>query len=407
MPALGDCIGILCMKEDCKVKQFFLLLVLGMALLLGTTALAQEATPEATAAADIEPWVCPEDVLNLENKTLNILNWATYIAEDTIPNFEEACGVTVTTDFFGNNEELLSRLRAGNPGFDIVVPSDFAVAQMIAEGLLEPLAKENIPNFDNLNPSLLDREYDPGNVYTVPYQWGTIGIGYNVDAVKEVYGEDVEITSWNQLFDYPQPRVAWLDDPRSMLGVALIMNGFDPNSTNPDEIQQATDYLIEKGRNNVLRIAADDGQELLARGEADMVVEYMGDIFQVALACEEDPNCTTEYAYALPEEGSNLWVDNLAIPVGAQNKRLAEAFIDYVLHPQIGADISNYIAYASPNQAAIDAGLIDEAFLSSPIIYPSEETVENLFTINPFADDPELQQVYNDAWDTLKIQVGR
>ncbi|MBI5668278.1 MAG: spermidine/putrescine ABC transporter substrate-binding protein [Chloroflexi bacterium] len=389
------------------MKRLYLLLILGVVLLLGTTALAQEATPEATAAADIEPWVCPEDVLNLENKALNVLNWATYVAEDTIPNFEAACGVTVTTDFFGSNEELLSRLRAGNPGFDIVVPSDFAVGQMIAEGLLEPLTKENIPNIVNLNPALMDREYDPGNVYTVPYQWGTIGIGYNVEAVKQVLGEDVEITSWNQIFDYPQPRVAWLDDPRSMLGVALIMNGFDPNSTNPDEIQQATDYLIEKGRNNVVRIAADDGQELLARGEADMVVEYMGDIFQVALACEEDPNCTTEYAYALPEEGSNLWVDNLAIPVGAQNQRLAEAFIDYILHPQVGADISNYTAFASPNQAAIDAGLIDESLLNSPIIYPSQETLEKLFTIDAFPDDPDVQQYYNDAWDMLKIQVGR
>lgn len=389
------------------MKRIFLLLALGVLLSLGTTVLAQDATPEATAAANVEPWTCPEDVLNLENKTLNILNWATYVAEDTIPNFEKACGATVTTDFYGSNEELLARLRAGNPGFDIAVPTDHAVAEMIAEGLLEPITKENIPNFANLNPALLDRDYDPGNVYTAPYQWGTIGIGYNVDAVKQTYGEDVEITSWNQIFDYPQRRVAWLDDPRAMLGIALIMNGFDPNSTNPDEIQQAADYLVEKGRNNLLRIAADDGQELLARGEVDMVVEYSGDIFQVAHTCEADPNCGTSFAYALPEEGSNLWIDNLVIPVGAQNHRLAEAFIDYILNPQVGADISNYIAYASPNQAAVDAGLIDAELLDSPIIYPPQETIENLFTINPYPDQPDVQQYYNDAWDTLKIQVGR
>lgn len=382
------------------MKRIVWLLVLVVGLLIGTTAMAQEAT-------SIEPWTCPDDVLNLENKTLNILNWATYIAEDTIPKFETACGVSVTTDFYGSNEELLSRMRAGNPGFDIIVPSDYAVAQMIAEGLLEPMTKENIPNFANLSPGLLDRAYDPGNVYSVPYQWGTIGIGYDVEAVQAAYGADVAITSWNQVLDYPEPRVAWLDDPRAILGVGLEMLGYDPNSTNPDEIQEASDFLVEKGRNNVQRLAADDGQELLARGEVDMVIEYSGDIYQVALACQEDPNCGTSYDYALPEEGANLWVDSMAIPVGAQNQRLAETFMDYILHPQVGADISNYIAYASPNQAAIDAGLIDESLLSSPIIYPSEETIANLFTINPFPDNPDVQQYYNDAWDILKIQIGR
>lgn len=382
------------------MKRIMWLLVLAVGLLIGTSVLAQDAT-------DIEPWACPDDVLNLENKRLNVLNWATYIAEDTIPNFEAVCGVTVTLDFFGSNEELLSRMRAGNPGFDIIVPSDFAVGQMIAEDLLVPLTKENIPNFANLNPALLDRPYDPGNVYSAPYQWGTIGIGYNVNAVKASLGDDVEITSWNQVFEYPQPRVAWLDDPRSILGVGLEMLGYDPNSTDPDEIQEAADFLVEKGRSNVQRLAADDGQELLARGEVDMVIEYSGDIFQVALACEEDPNCTTSYDYALPVEGANLWVDNLAIPAGAQNQRLAEAFIDYILHPQVGADISNYTAYASPNQAAIDAGLIDESLLSSPIIYPDDETIARLFTIDAFPDDPEVQQYYNDAWDVLKIQIGR
>lgn len=382
------------------MKRWFLLLVVAVVFAVGTTALAQETT-------QIEPWTCPEDVLNLENKTLNFLNWATYIAENTVPDFEAACGVKVTTDFYGSNEELLARMRAGNPGFDLIVPSGYTVAEMIAEGLLEPLDKANIPNIKNISPDLLDRQFDPGNVYSLPYQWGTVGIGYNVKAVAAVMGEDVEITSWNQLFDYPVARVGWLDDQRVIMGIGLLMLGYDPNSANPDEIQEATDYLVEKGRKNVLRIAVDDGQELLARGEVDMVIEYSGDIFQVALACEEDPNCGTEYAYILPDEGANMWIDNLVIPTGAQNKRLAEAFIDYVLHPQVGADISNYIAYATPNQVSIDAGLIDEYLLESPIIYPTADVFERLFVIEAFADMPEVQQYYNDAWDELKIFVAR
>ncbi|GIL14624.1 MAG: putrescine-binding periplasmic protein [Chloroflexota bacterium] len=382
------------------MKRWFLLLVVAVVFAVGTTALAQETT-------QIEPWTCPEDVLNLENKTLNFLNWATYIAENTVPDFEAACGVKVTTDFYGSNEELLARMRAGNPGFDLIVPSGYTVAEMIAEGLLEPLDKANIPNIKNISPDLLGRQFDPGNVYSLPYQWGTVGIGYNVKAVAAVMGEDVEITSWNQLFDYPVARVGWLDDQRVMMGIGLLMLGYDPNSANPDEIREATDYLVEKGRKNVLRIAVDDGQELLARGEVDMVIEYSGDIFQVALACEEDPNCGTEYAYILPDEGANMWIDNLVIPTRAQNKRLAEAFIDYVLHPQVGADISNYIAYATPNQVSIDAGLIDEYLLESPIIYPTADVFERLFVTEAFADMPEVQQYYNDAWDELKIFVAR
>ncbi|NWG15685.1 MAG: spermidine/putrescine ABC transporter substrate-binding protein [Chloroflexi bacterium] len=382
------------------MKVWLLLLVLAVVTVGGTTALAQEAT-------QVEPWTCPEDVLNMENKTLNFLNWATYIAENTVPDFEAACGVKVTADFYGSNEELLARMRAGNPGFDLIVPTGYTVAEMIAEGLLEPLDKTHIPNMANISPDLLDTAFDPGNVYSLPYQWGTVGIGYNVKSVAAVLGEDVEITSWNQLFDYPVARVGWLDDQRVMLGIGLLMLGYDPNSVNPDEIREATDYLVEKGRNNVLRIAVDDGQELLARGEVDMVIEYSGDIFQVALACEDDPNCGMEYAYVLPDEGANMWIDNMAIPVGAQNKRLAEAFIDYVLHPQVGADISNYIAYASPNQVSIDDGLIDDYLLESPIIYPTGDVFDRLFVTQAFAEMPEVQQYYNDAWDELKIFVAR
>ncbi len=376
-------------------KRMMIVLAVGLAAL---SAAAQE-------NALVEPWVCPEDVRALTNKTLNIFNWSTYIAEDTIPNFEAACGVRVTQDVFANNEELLARLRAGNPGFDIIVPTDYIISIMIAEDLLLPLDKDHIPNFANLNPVLLDRDFDPDNRYTVPYQWGTVGVGYDKRAVAQALGVDT-ITSWNQVFDYPRRTVAWVDDPRVILGFGLLLQGFDPNTTNPDEIQAAAQFLIDKGRSTVFRIAADDGQELLARGEADVVIENSGDIFQVALACQEDPNCQAEYDYVIPAEGGNLWIDNLAIPAGAQNKRLAEAFIDYVLHPQVGADISNAIAYASPNQAAIDAGLIDEALLSSPIIYPDAALLAILFEVKSFPDDPDVEQYYNDAWDELRIRIG-
>lgn len=335
-----------------------------------------------------EGWQCPE---GYEGQTLNVFNWSTYIAEDTIPNFEEACGVTVNYDIFESNEAMLTIIRQGNPGYDIIVPSGDTVATMIRDELLIPLNMMMIPNMANVSPDLLDPTYDPGNVYSLPYQWGTVGIGYNTEKIPD------GIASWEDVWNYEGP-VAWLDDRRSMFGFALLLQGYDPNTADADEIAAARDYLIERS-GNVVAIAADDGQVMLERGDVDITIEYNGDILALADECE----CDT-YAYVLPAEGTGLWTDNLAIPVDAPNPELAMVFIDYVLDAQVGADISNYTAYASPNQAAIDLGLIDEGMLMDDSIYPSEETRMNLFIIQE--STAEQDELYNNAWDELLIFVG-
>lgn len=341
-----------------------------------------------TVFAQGTAWTCPE---GFEGQELTVYNWTTYIAEDTISNFEELCGVSVTYDTFPTDDDMLARIRQGNPGYDIVVPSATVLTTMINEDLVLPLDKDNIPNFANLEGTFLGLPFDEDNTYSVPYQWGTLGIGYNTEAVGE------EITSWDDVFNYGGA-VSWIEDVRSMMGVALVKLGYDPNTSNPDEINEAKDYLVEQG-NNVVYINQDDGQEVLVRGEADIVVEYSGDIFQIMDECE----CDT-YAYVIPEDGANFWIDTLAIPVDAPNKELAEVFIDYILDPQVSADISNYTAYGSPNSAAIEQGLIEEDLLSDPGIYPTEETQERLFFIE---QDAEREQLYNAAWDELRIFVGQ
>lgn len=335
---------------------------------------------------EIEPWVCPE---GFEGQTLSIFNWSTYIADDTIPNFEEACGVTVNYDIYESGEAMLARIRQGNPGYDIVVPSGDTIGIMIAEELLVPLDKDLIPNIANLSEDLLDPPYDEGNEFSLPYQWGTVGIGYNTSLG--------EITTWADMFE-AEANVAWLDDRRAMFGVALMILGYDPNSGDPDEIAEARDYLLDRS-GNVVSIAADDGQVQLERGDVDLTVEYSGDIIDLTYECECD-----DFAYVIPEEGSNIWIDNMAIPVDAPNPELAMVFMDYVLHPQVGADISNFTAYASPNQAAIDMGLIDEELLEDTAIYPTVEMRETLFFIVPV--EPDVEQLYNDAWDELLIFIG-
>ena len=341
----------------------------------------------AFAQSEDSEWVCPA---GFAGQTLNVYNWATYIAEDTIANFEAACDVTVVYDTYASDDDMLVRLRQGNPGFDIVVPSDVIVTLMVDEGLILELDKANIPNWANLDATFLDLPFDPGNLYSAPYQWGTVGIGYNTEKVGE-------ISTWAELFAYDGP-VAWLEDTTAFIGVALIMTGHDPNSDSAAAIREASDFLIENG-DNVVYIAKDDGQEILVRGEVDMAVEYSGDIFQIMDECE----CDT-YAYVIPEEGTNFWLDNLVIPAGAPNKALAETFIDYVLDPHVGASIANYTAYGSPNLTAIEMELIDPELAEDPGIYPSAETQERLFFATQSA---EREQLLFEAWDEIRIFIGR
>lgn len=372
-------------------------LCLGL-LAVGVPAFAQEEPAKTT-------WTCPEDVVALvqslpENeRVLNWYNWTTYEAETTRPDFGALCGVTVNEDNFGSNEELIAKLRQGNPGYDLVVPTGVVIPQMIREELLEPIDISKIPNFANVSEALQAPAYDPENMYSVPYQWGTIAIGYNTEAVGK------EVTSWEDMWSFGG-NVAWIEDPRSMLGIALKLQGKDPNSTDPDEIAAARDYLIDRG-GNVRTIAQDDGQEKLLSGEADMVVEYSGDIFQIIANCEANPdqNCAGKFAYVIPSEGALRWVDNLAIPTDAPHPELAHAFIDYILDPVVGADISNYTAYASPNQASIDQALILPEYLDSTVIYPDEAANETLFTVVDLGDD--VARLYNDAWTELRTLLGQ
>jgi spermidine/putrescine transport system substrate-binding protein len=339
-------------------------------------------------AQDSEGWVCPE---GFEGQTLNVYHWSSYVAEDTIPNFEEACGVTVNFDVYVSNEDMIGRLRLGNPGYDIVVPTGYAVEILADEGLLSPINLDNIPNIANVSPDLLDPVYDPGNQYSVPYQWGTIGIFYNINAVDE------PPTSWYDLFDH-EGSVAWLEDMRGMIGIALNLLGYDPNTTNEDEIAEARDWLIEHG-DNVAAIVAADSKTLLQNGDVDMAIDYPGNTFQLLAICECD-----DYAYVVPEEGTQLWMDNVAIPLDAPNQPLAEVFMDYLLDPQVGADISNYTYYGTPNQVALDDGLILEEILTNPAIYPSDEVRANLFQSD---SNPDNELLFFNAWDEIRVALGQ
>jgi len=346
-------------------------------------------TPALPTLAQTDFWACPT---GFAGQTLNVYNWTTYIAEDTISNFERLCGVHVQYDTYGVDTDMIAELEQGNSaGYDVVVPTDVNVITMTSEGLLQPLDLAQIPNFANIDPSFKNPNYDPNNTYTVPYQWGTIGVGYN----RTKIGHD--ITSWNDVFNYNGP-IAWIDYPRQMLGIALNLLGKDPNTNNQADIDAASQFLIDH-KANVYTIAPDTGQDILAAKQVDIAIEYSGDIFHMIRDCQ-----CNDFAYAIPNEGTIIWVDNMAIPKDAPNPRLATAFIDYVLNEQVGADISNFTAYASPNKAAIDDGLIESQYLDNTAIYPDAAIRAKLF---PNKADPALDQLYDTAWEKIKAAVGK
>jgi spermidine/putrescine transport system substrate-binding protein len=350
-----------------------------------------ETTTETTASDDIfvdTTWTCPE---GFEGQTLSLFNWATYIGDNTVSDFEKLCGVSVQYDVYESDEALIARLRQGNPGYDLAFPTDYAVAIMARDGLVGEIDLANIPNVANIDERYLQPYFDPENAYSVPYVWGTAGIGYDIEAVGE------EITTWEQAFEY-DGRVAWLDSPRDMLGAALVVLGLDPNTTNPDDIDAAKAYLIEHS-DNVIAIASDDGDALLAQGEVDIAIEYGGDVFQQIAECECE-----NLKYAVPLNGGVLDLTSVLILAEGPNPELAQVFMDYLLDPNVHAHVVNTIYYPSPNRVAVEEGLIDEEFLSNPAGNPPEEALAQMWYRMDVG--AEAEQLYNDAWDEVKIMAG-
>ena len=331
----------------------------------------------------------PGIVWGAEEKRLNVYNWDTYIGENTVADFSKKTGIKVQYDLFANNEEMFAKLKEGNPGFDLIFPSDYMVETMIALKMLVPLDHGKIPNIKNIDPdpNFSDPAYSPGMKYAVPYMWGTIGIGYRKSKMK------TPPTSWKTVLDSDEfkGKIALLADQRSCIGVTMKYLGYKLNSTNPKEIAEARDLLI-KQKPNVKSFAEDNGQDLLLSGECDVVMEWNGDIVQVM---EEDD----DIGYVVPKEGGVVWMDNMCIPVGAPHPGNAHAFIDHILDAKVGADIANFIHYASPNAAARKYILPKD--LKNPAIYPSSEAISASEVIIDVGDKARL---FDEAW--VAIQAG-
>lgn len=309
---------------------------------------------------------------------LNFYNWTEYIDPDLIAAFEEEYGVDVVEDFYESNEAMLAKLQSGAI-YDLIVPSDYMVGIMIEEGLLSEVQREAVPNIGNLDPFFADPPYDPGGVYSVAYQWGTTGLGVNMDVV----GEDFE-PSWALVFDpdlisqYPGG-VSLLADPRETLGAALKYLGYSLNSTSEAELQEAAD-VIAAAKEWITAFDSDLYDENLVANEVAVSHGYSGNFF----AAFDDVDGWDTYAYFIPEEGGTVWIDNMAVPATADHPCTAFTFINYLLDAENGAALTNWNFYASPNAAAEE--FIEPEILEDDTIYPSDELSEKLEIITDTGD---------------------
>jgi spermidine/putrescine transport system substrate-binding protein len=304
----------------------------------------------------------PRLALSAEEKRLNVYNWDTYIGENTLADFGTATGIEAKLDLFADNDELFAKLKGGNPGYDVIVPSNDYLERMIKADMVVPIDHAKIPNMANIDKPFQDAAFDPGRKYSIPYMWGTLGIGYRKSKI-----EGGVIDSWKILFASEQysGRISLLGDAQNVLGVALKYLGYSYNSTDPAEFKKVEEMIIAQ-KKHIKVFADDNGQDLLASGEVDACMEWNGDIVQVM---KED----AELSYAVPTEGSLIWQDTMAIPKGAPHPENAHAFLNFVLDGEAGKHIAETIQYATANAAA--KALMDEAYRNNPAIFPPAEIV--------------------------------
>jgi spermidine/putrescine transport system substrate-binding protein len=316
-------------------------------------------TTSAPEAADCAPGQTDGDLF--------LYNWNDYVDPDMISDFEAEFGVRVVEDYFPSNEEMLAKVTAGGAQYDIVVPSDYMIELMIEESLLLPLTRTAIPNLVNVAEDFTDPPYDAGLGFSVPYLWGTTGLGVNVELLG-----DVE-PSWALVFD-PEVagtlpgRVLLLADARETIAGALFYLGLDPNTTDEAELQQAAD-VIATARSWTAAYDSNLYAEYLISGDVVVSHGYSGN-FLDAFGDDE------RFAYIVPKEGAVIWTDNLAILAGAPHPCTAHTFIDFILRPEQGARLTNYIYYPSPN--ALAAPFIDAEVLEDPAVYPADAVRERL-----------------------------
>lgn len=336
--------------------------------------------------------------------SVKIYNWSSYIAPDTLKNFQQASGIVPTYDVFDSNETIDGKLMTGNSGYDVVFPSNHFMARQIQGGALKKLDKSQLPNWKNLNPVLLKalEVNDPGNQHGFPYLWGSTGIGYNIDKVKAVLGDNAPVDSWDLIFkpEYigklKSCGVAVLDNGPELLPIALHYLGLPHHSQNPADYDKAKELLM-KVRPYISYFHSSKYTGDLANGDVCVVVGFSGDVLQAKNRAEEAKN-GVKVGYSIPKEGAPMWFDMVAMPADAPDEKAGYAYMNYLLQPEVMANISNFVQYANGNLKA-DA-IVAPQLKANPMIYPGDEVMGKLYALE--AMPAKIDRIRTRIWTSIK-----
>ncbi|GGE90912.1 polyamine ABC transporter substrate-binding protein [Stappia taiwanensis] len=344
--------------------------------------------------------------LAAEDRVVRVFNWSDYIDESILEDFTKETGIKVVYDVFDSNEILETKLLAGGTGYDVVAPTGTFLGRQIQAGVFQKLDKSKLPNLKNLWPQIMSRieRFDPGNEHAINYMWGTTGIGYNVEKIKERM-PDAPVDSWDMIFKpeviskFADCGIHVLDTADEMFPAALAYLGLDPDSDKPEDFAKATEVLL-KIRPYIQKFHSSEYINGLANGDICMAIGWSGDVLQARDRAAEADNGVT-VAYSIPKEGAMMWFDNMAIPADAPHVEEAHAFLNYIMKPEVIAKASDYVFYANGNKAS--QAFISKEVLEDPAIYPSEATVENLFSTT--TKSPKAMRVRTREW--TKVKTGQ
>jgi putrescine transport system substrate-binding protein len=356
-----------------------------------------------TASGSAEKPGAAADTGTAKGQVLNLYIWSDYLAADTLSNFEKQTGIKVHVAYFDTNETLETKLLAGSSGYDVVVPTASYFERQIKAGVYLTLDKSKLPNLKNMDPQLMAKValHDPGNAHGIIYTWGTNGIGYNEKMVRELM-PDAPLDSWRMVFDpavaskVAKCGISVLDSPAEMLRAVYSYLGKDANSQSPNDLVQA-EAVLTKIRPFIRNINSSEYIEALANGDLCIAVGYNGDVMQARDRARE-ANKGIEVKYYVPKEGSILWFDMLAIPKDAPDPDSAYAYLNYIMTPQVIADISNFKRYANANAAS--QPLVLPAVKDDPGIYPPPEQRQKLAV--QLADSADQTRAITRVWQKFK-----
>ncbi len=323
-----------------------------------------------------------------DGKVLTFYNWGDYIDPDLLDRFEEETGYSVIYETFDSNEAMFTKVQQGGTQYDVLVPSEYMIESMIDADLLQPIDYTQLPNFQYLDERFIDQPFDPENEYSIPYFWGTLGILYNTK-----YIDASQVETWDDLWN-PEfaSSIMIYDGAREVLGIGLQSLGYSLNETDDDKLIEAA-AKMKTLMPNIIALVADEIKMHINQEEAPIGITFSG---EAATAMWENE----DLAYHVPEEGSNLWFDNLVIPANSKNAEGAHALINFLLDPEIAAINAEYVGYATPNAAAID--LMDPEITSDEAFYPSDEVMSHLEVYRDLGQEKLIQ--YNDLYLQVKIE---